>query len=285
MVVLALAGGNDDIISFTPESEFILEEGLRGLGIPATQVRIEQSASDGGSWRFTKRGVREVDLPIVIVGADRAAVEENLRRLANLLRDTQGGTRLRATYPTGEVWELGDGHYTGGGETQWGADGSQVFARWFLTLQFANPFWIRERPESFSLGAGGGNRSLIPNLAEMAIVGSQAIGDITIENSGDVDAFAVWIFRGPADSVSVVSQSGLGFSYAVPIAGGDTITIHTQRGTVTAADGSNQYANLSPSPKLFLLPSGSSQVSVEAVGADENTLVSMYYQPRKEVVH
>jgi hypothetical protein len=285
MVSLALVGGNDDVIEFTFGSDFILESGLRGLGIPSTEVRISESAADGGAWRFSKRGVREVDMPIVIVGADRGAVEDNLRRLANLLRDTVAATTLRATYATGEVWELGDGHYTGGGETQWGDDGSQVFARWYLSLQFANPFWIREESESFSLGAGVGSGDFVTNLSEMSIVGSQAIGDITVENSGDVDAYPVWIFRGPAESVHVEAQSGASFTYAVPILLGESITVDTRAGTVVDSSGGNQYSNLGPSPRMFLLPAGNSQISVEATGADENTLVSMYYRPRKEIVH
>lgn len=282
-VILSLVGSNGDEIVFNNDSDFILTDGLTGIGIPDTQVRFADSASDGGVWRFTKRGIREIDLPLVIFGASRSALEANLRRLSNALQDRRGATVLRASYANGEVWELQEGHYVAGANTS--LEGSGNWTRWALTMQFANPFWIRQRSESFSLGTGGANRSLIPTLAEMEITGSQVIGDITIENVGDVDAYPVWKFRGPVDSVTVTSQDGLQFKYDAIIPLGSEITIDTNRGTVVDESGVNKYANLAASPKLFTLPAGTSEVSIEAVGSDQDTLVSLYYQPRKEVVH
>lgn len=284
-VTLSLVGSNGDEIVFTEAGDFVLTVGLSGMGIPSTSVRIDESASDGGVWRFSKRGIREMDLPVVIFGEDRAGVETNLRRLSNLLHDRTGGTILRASYSTGEVWELTQGHYVAGAETTKGEDANVAWSRWVLTMQFANPFWIRQQAESFAVGVPGTGRSLIPNLAELRVTGSQAIGEIDIENLGDVDAYPVWTFQGPTDSVSVTSQDGLSFEYAATIATGSTIIVNTAAGTVVDEDGVNQYSNLSVSPKLFTLPAGNSAVTVEAVGADGDTLISLYYQPRKEVVH
>lgn len=284
-VTLSLVGSNGDEVFFTDDGDFVLTAGLSGMGIPSTIVRIDDSASNGGVWRFSKRGIREMDLPVVVFGTDRIAVESNLRRLSNLLHDKSGGTVLRATYSTGEVWELTQGHYVAGAETVKGEDANVAWSRWVMTMQFANPFWIRQQAESFSVGVPGTGRSLIPDLAELRVTGSQAIGEIDIENLGDVEAYPVWTFQGPADSVSVTSQSGLSFEYAATIALGSTITVNTSAGTVVDEDGVNQYGNLATAPKLFTLPAGNTAVTVEAVGADSNTLISLYYQPRKEVVH
>lgn len=284
-VTLSLVGANGDEIVFTDAGDYVLTTGLSGMGIPSTSVRIDDSASDGGVWRFSKRGIREMDLPVVVFGTNRVSVESNLRRLSNLLQDKSGGTVLRASYSTGEVWELTQGHYVAGAETTKGEDANVAWSRWVLSMQFANPFWIRQQAESFSVGVPGTGRSLIPDLAELRVTGSQAIGEIDIENLGDVEAYPVWIFQGPADSVSVTSQTGLSFEYAAPIATGSTITVDTAAGTVVDEDGVNQYANLGVAPKLFTLPAGNTAVTVEAVGADANTLISLYYQPRKEVVH
>lgn len=284
-VILSLVGSNGDEIVFDNNGDYLLTEGLSGIGIPETQVRFADSASDGGVWRFTKRGIREIDMPVMVLGNSQTALENNLRRLSNLLQDRRGATVLRASYSNGEVWELQDGHYTTGAQTTVESNGSPYWTRWVLTMQFANPFWIRQRSESFSLGTGGAQRSLIPNLAEMEITGSQVIGDITIENVGDCDSYPVWKIRGPVDSVTITSQDGLSFSYDAIIPVGEEITIDTAMGTVVNQDGVNKYANLGASPKLFTLPAGTSEVSIEAVGSDQDTLVSLYYQPRKEVVH
>lgn len=282
-VVLSLVGSNGDEIVFDNDGDFLLTEGLSGIGIPDTQVTFADSASDGGVWRFTKRGIREIDMPLMILGASKSALESNLRRLSNLMQDRRGATKLRASYSNGEIWELQDGHYVAGGQTTLDSNGN--WTRWVVTLRFANPFWIRQRSESFSLGTGGAQRSLIPTLAEMEVTGSQVIGDITVENVGDCDAYPVWKVRGPVDSVTVTSQDGLSFSYDAIIPLGSEVTIDTANGTVVDQNGVNRYSNLGSSPKMFTLPAGTSEVSIEAVGSDQDTLVSLYYQPRKEVVH
>lgn len=284
-VTLSLVGANGDEIVFDDNGDFVLTVGLSGMGIPSTVVRIDDSASDGGVWRFSKRGIREMDLPIVVFGEDRIAVESNLRRLANLLHDLSSSTTLRASYSTGEVWELSEGHYVAGAETTKGEDAGQAWSRWVVTMQFANPFWIRQQTESFSVGVPDTGRSLIPYFAEMRVTGSQAIGEIDIENVGDVDAYPVWTLKGPADFVEISSQSGLSFTYDAVIPAETTITVNTAAGTVVDQTGANMYSNLGPSPKLFTLPAGNSTVNVEATGAETSTIISLYYQPRKEVVH
>lgn len=67
-VTLSLVGANGDEIVFTDAGDFVLTTGLSGMGIPSTSVRIDDSASDGGVWRFSKRGIREMDLPVVVLG-------------------------------------------------------------------------------------------------------------------------------------------------------------------------------------------------------------------------
>lgn len=284
-VTLSLVGADGDEIVFTENGDYVMTSGLSGIGIPNTVVRIDDSSSDGGTWRFTKRGVRELDIPVVIFGATRDDVETNLRRLANLLHDRNGGTTLRASYDTGEIWELPNGHYVAGAESVRGDDSGLYWCRWVLSMQFATPFWIRQKADQLALGAGTTGRSLIPDLAELRVSSSQAIGNLSIENTGDVEAFPVWQFQGPMDSVVVQSADGSSFSYDVPILLGQTITIDTSSGTVVDATGANKYANLGASPKLFPFPAGISQNGIAALGTDANSKITVYWQPRKEVIH
>lgn len=284
-VTLSLVGADGDEIVFTADGEYVMTAGLTGLGIPQSIVRIDDSASDGGTWRFSKRGIREMDIPVVVFGATRDDVETNLRRLSNLLHDRNGGTILRASYDTGEIWELPDGHYVAGAESVRGDDGGLSWCRWVLTMQFATPFWIRQQAQSLSLGAGSTGRSIIPDLAEMRISSSQAIGSLSVENVGDVESYPIWSFRGPMDSVTVTAADGSSFAYSSAIALGTTITVDTAAGTVKNQSGTNMYGNLAASPKLFPFPAGTSGVTVNAVNVTSATLITAYYQPRKEVIH
>ena len=281
-----LKGADGDHIDFMPDSDFSLTDGLMGIGIPPTQVRIDDSASDGGVWRFTKRLVRDIDLPFVITGLDEVDVEGKLRRLSNLLHDTKGPTTLIANYPTGETWEI-QGHYVGGAETQFGDDTKTTYCKWVVQLRCPIPYWTRSTAEQYNVGTGNTDRNFLPNLAELQVSSSQALGLLAVENSGDVPAYPTWQFKGPSSTVTITDvTTGKSFVYDALIETGETVIVDTLKGTVVdKATGANLYANLGASPKLFTVAAGTSTIDIVATDADANTLISLAYQPRKEVVH
>jgi phage-related protein len=283
-VAIAIQGGNGDKISLEPTSDFVLTSGVSGFGIPPTEVRIDQSAADGGVWRRTRRGIRVLDLPIVIFGTDRTDVEDKLRRLARLLQDVNGPTSVIAEYDSGESWALA-GHYVGGAETQFGSDANNYFCRWVITLNCPEPYWIRSESESYTVNAGVTGRSIIPDLAELRLTSGQALGVLSVENAGDVPAYPTWVIKGPADSVVITNADGIGFTYTEAIALGVTITIDAFAGTVKNQLGANLYSALSTSPKMFSIPTGTSTVSINAINATSATSIQLFFQPRKEVVH
>lgn len=285
-LTLSLVGGNGDVIPFSTGSGYVLTSGLRGLGIPSTDVRITPSAGDGGVWRSTRRGIREFDLPITVLGTDRGDVEIKLRRLASALSDRVGKPYLRATYSDGEGPYDIEVHYTGGAETTFGEDAGEVFCKWAITVQAPEPYWTSIDSETFTLGASGEIRGLLPELQKLKVSSSQVIGSVTVENAGDVEAYATWTFRGPMDSVTVTAPNGKSFVYEAEIVEGDTITIDTKMGTVVDQDGVNCYGNLGATPKLFPIPPGRSQLSIEATGTTpETSLITCSYKPRREVLH
>lgn len=288
---LLLVGGNGDTISFDVSEGYTLTSGLRGLGIAPTAVKIQNSAGDGGVWRSTRRTVRDFDFPVVVTGSDRADVETKLRRLASALSDRNSAPHLRAVYSNGEgPFEI-EVHYTGGAETVFGEDASLTFARWAMTLQAPDPYWTSIDSESMFLGSDPDPRGLLPKLAALQVKSSQVIGEFTVENSGDVDAFPVWTFRGPMDSVTVTSADGRSFAYEAEIPEGETVTIDTKTGSVVNQAGVNKYGNLGASPKLFPIPAGRSVVDVQAVGTSPGiagvgaSLITCSYKPRREVIH
>lgn len=283
-IAMSLIGANGDEISLDPLSDYVLTTGALGFGIPATSVRIDESAADGGVWRNSKRGVRQIDLPVTIFGNNRNDVEGKMRRLSRLIQDKSGATTLRANYASGEEWDIRV-HYVGGAESQYGATGNETWVQWVLSFQAPDPYWTRFVSESYYLGTGVTGRSLIPDLAEMRVSSSQAIGVIEIENSGDVESYPRWQLRGPIDNITVTSNTGQSWSYVEPILLNETIFVDTYAGTVVNQLGENMYANLGVAPKLFRIPAGTSTLNVTATGATSDTLISMFYQPRKEVVH
>ena len=286
MVTLSylIQGANGDVIPFDGSTGFYLTSGFRGVGIPPTDVRISNSAGDGGTWRSTRRGVRDLDLPLTVIGTDRADVETKLRRLAAALSDRYGTPMLLARYSDGTSYQL-EVHYTGGAETQFGSDAGDQFARWVVTLQAPDPFWTSQQAVSFSLGYDATTRGLLPNLSQLQVKTDSVIGAFTIENPGDVEAYPVWSIQGKSTLLSL-SLNGIGFTYTENMATGTgKRTINTRTASVVDSAGTNLYDNLGTAPKLFAMPPGSSSISLSITGADATTGFAGYFQPRREVLH
>lgn len=280
----SIVGANGDTVNLDGSDGYYLTTGFRGAGIPPTDVRITNSAGDGGTWRSTRRGVRDLDLPVTVIGVDRADVEAKLRRFASALSDRYGTPFLVAKYSDGSSYQI-EVHYTGGAETQFGGEAGDTFARWVVTLQAPDPFWTSQQAVSFSLGYDATTRGLLPNLSQLQVKTDSVIGAFTIENPGDVDAYPVWSIEGKSTLTSL-SLNGVGFTYTENMATATgKRTINTRTASVVDASSTNLYAYLGTAPKLFAMPPGLSTISLSIAGADSTTRLSGYFQPRREVLH
>jgi phage-related protein len=283
-IQISLTGANGDTIELNNE-DYVLQTGVRGFGIPNAVLRIDKSAGNGGVYRFSKRDIRELDLPIVVL-SNGGNLEEKLRRLANVLKSA---VTITASYDDGDAYEL-VAYYNGGAETQFGSNASNDFAVWALTMQAPQPFWTSKSPKQFSVSASSGTKGLlaapsgVSSLSRLLVKTDQALGLVNVENIGDVEAPIVWQIKGPSTNVAI-TLNGVGFEYTETITSSDTITIDSEKGTVVNQSGVNKYSYLSTAPKLFSVPSGNSVISITATGADSNTKISGFFKPRREVIH
>lgn len=278
----ALIGANGDSIEFDYQN-YVLNPDFMGFGIPPAQVRIENSAGDGGVFRHAKRGIRVVDLPITVLGTDRGDVQTKLRRLAKLTQNNYGPLILEARYSNGEKLRL-TAYYTGGAESQWGDKAGNVWCNWTLSLQVPQPFWQSTRIEQFTITRGVSGRGLLPELSKLKLSSSQALGTISINNQGDVPAYPTYRIIGPITEF-FVSDGVQSFGFVEDVAIGETIFVNTETGAVYDEAGVNKYNILAPAPKLFKLPVGPSTLTIQGTEADEDTRIDVYYALRYEVVH
>lgn len=282
----SIVGKNNDEISLAGP-DYVLETGATGFGIPQPEVRIDPSAGNGGKFKFLKRGVRVLDLPIAILSNDQENLEPKLRRLA---RAMASDFILKATYATGEVWSL-TLYLDGGAETTFGTDANKYFAKWVISARAPQPFWVSSQAITFSVQATEVERGLLGltdgqrSLSQLQVSSGQALGTILITNTGDVETPVSWRIDGPASSVEVQLNNGTGFVYEDELLTGESILINTDLGTVLTDTGANAYSGLGPAPKLFDLPAGNSIVNITATGADEDTKISGSFNPRREVLH
>lgn len=278
----SLAGSNGDTIVFDNDN-YILNPDFTGFGIPPAQVRIEPSAGDGGVFRHSKKAIRDVDLVITTIGTDRADVQSKLRRLSKLVQDTNGPTKIEANYSNDETLYL-EGHYVGGAESQWGSDAGLVWNKWVLSFQCPMPYWEKDAEVSFIIGEEPTGRGLLPQLTKLKVSSGQVLGEITVNNVGDVPSYPKWTILGPITNLSI-SNGSQGFTLPDTIDAGVLITVDALTGQVYNEAGDNLYSLLGPAPKLFQLVPGQSTITVTGDDTSAATRVGFYYKPRFEVVH
>lgn len=278
----SLVGSNGDTIEFD-YSNYVLNPDFLGFGIPPAEVRIEASAGDGGVYRHSKKGVRDIDMSVTILGTDRADVQSKLRRLSRLLQDSSGPTQVVANYSDGSSLIL-EAHYVGGAESQWGSEAGLIWNRWSLSFQCPSPYWESGTTEEFTVTTGNTGRGLLPELTKLKVTSSQVFGVITVDNQGDVPAYPTWYLRGPLSNITITNGTQ-SFSLDDDILAGETITINTETGEVTDDLGNNRYSMLAPAPKLFRIPPGVSSVSINAVAGTSAAEARLEYSPLYEVVH
>jgi hypothetical protein len=278
----ALVGANGDTILLDGQ-DYILNPDFTGFYVPPAEVRIENSAGDGGVFRHAKRGVRVMDLPITVLGTDRSDVQTKLRRLAKVTQNSFGPLLIEARYSDGETLSL-QTYYTGGSEGQWGASSGMVWARIALSLQAPQPYWQSTNVEQFTVTRGSTGRGLLPQLSKLRISSSQALGTVLINNTGDVPMFPTYRVIGPITDL-VVSSNGFSFGFNEPLLAGEIIYVNTETGEVYDQSNANRYDILNPAPKLFKIPVGESSLVISGIDVTDETRVDVYYSKRYEVVH
>jgi hypothetical protein len=276
-----LVGANGDTINLQGP-DYILETGFNGVGLLTSTVRLQASAADGAVWRGSRREARVLDLPVSVLGSNRQDVEDKLRRLQRALSDRVAPPYLEGRLSNGDRYRL-KVHYQTGAETTYGPDGNFYRARWVLSMVAPKPYWESTTPVQFSARQVNDPKGLLPELSKLQLTPSDVVGEVTLNNTGDVDAFPTFVVTGPATEVTI-SLEGEGFTYLDEIDEGDTLTVSNSDGTVVDGDGVNVYSGLGPAPKFFSVPPGVSSLTLQAVGAGVDTLIQGFFLPRREVI-
>lgn len=277
-----LTGANGDEITFD-NSTYVLNPTLTGFGIPPTSVRIDESSREGGTYRYTRRLVRNIDMPVTVLGTSATDVETKLRRLGKLTQDTLGPTTLTALRDDGNLtMEL---HYVGGAELEYGGEtGGLTWASLILSFQAPNPYWQSADTESFQVTVGNTGRGLLPQLTKLQVSSSQAIGLINVTNTSDVPVFPTFTITGPVAGLAV-TLNGEGWAFTQTVATGEQYTINHGDATVTDTAGANRYDIFDTAPKFFSFPPGTSSVLVVGTSATPDTVIECQYNLAFEVVH
>lgn len=267
----------------TDSGSFWLLSSPVGFGLPVPETRTKTSATDGVRYASKRVKERTITLRIEVWGLSRSDTEAKLRQLASALRTIDGMPlpRLQALYNTGLQLEL-PFLYQAGGEKTYDENGPNV-VEWPVVVECPDPYWKALAPQAIaSMSPAGTTTDLLADLASLPLASSSVLGSVTIQNVGDVAAFPVWTWSGPATSVTITTVLG-SFTFNT-VGSGETRVIDTASKTIVDASGANKYTTLGTAPKFGALPAGNSIVQITATGTDTTSKLVGVYKPRYELV-
>ncbi|MEU5403710.1 phage tail family protein [Streptomyces sp. NPDC005963] len=259
---------------------FQATSGATGFGLPAVAVQWLEGAGDGALYRRTRILARDIDLPLEIFARDRRHLQTLLSRLALALA---GECSLILQDDTGAQWST-TVRRVGGGEAAYGVDttGEREW-RSVITLRAGDPYWTSSQSQSRTIGSAG-TAGFLSNLVRLKVTSSQAIGQITLTNDGDADAYPVWEVHGPGADFEAVSPAGERLKWVGNLAAGETLTLDTRRGTVVDQSGANRYSQLAPAPRFWTVRPGTSVAVASLNGVDTSSKIVCSWRPRKWMV-
>lgn len=282
--------GDSIVLNNILPKDFFKAAGATGLGVAPTKLNLREGALAGSKFRGSKRTTRYIDLPLIIFGDNAQAIEDKMRRLVRLWNDTYTSPMLIAKYEDGTEWST-EIHFAGGADPVYGTEDTdgKTFAKWLVSLAAPDPYFTSNTPVSMeTVRAANAGRGLIRTggggLSRLRLSSSQSIGTVEIDNPGDVDAFPIWVVKGPGDSFQATRAiDGASFLFDASLLT-DTITFNTKTKKVTDQTGANRYGNLPGAPVLFSIPAGTSSVSVLIPNATSDTKIDMSFYPRRELL-
>lgn len=255
--------------------------GATGFGMPEfTYYETASPSFDGSTVRGVRAESREINLPLVLWGANRAQCLENFHGVVGAMNPRNGPGTLTLTTPDGNARSI-FAYYNGGlvgkdDDAEWGMTHMSAV----IVLKCPSPYFLGT-PTSQTLRTAYGD-TFFP-LLPVGLVSSQILGNSTLVNDGDAEAFPVYTIVGPVTNPQIInSTTGTQITLNTSLTLGQEVTIDTREGakTVLRSDGANLYPYLATGSALGALDPGANDMTFNMQGATTDTSVTVTFQKR-----
>ena len=217
---------------------------------PSHHSPVAGGAGDGALYRGRRVRARDIDIPSTSWPRDREGLKDLVARLSKVLAYP---CTLYIEEPSGALWYT-EVIRSGGGGFVYGTDTiGQRDMQVVITLTAGDPFFTSAELETLSHPAGFRATPFLDDLSTLPLSPDQAIGTITVENTGDAPAWPTWTVIGPGTTPDRLAHGRAPSAGRGSLAVGETLTVDTKAGTVT--DGLATTATQTWPPALVSGPS------------------------------
>jgi hypothetical protein len=244
-------------------------------------VQWLEGAGDGATFRRRRVLTRDIDIPLEILARNRGHLQQLLSRLALALA---GGCTLTLQDDDGTRWTTAV-ERVGGGDYIYGEDtvGDREFQT-VISFRAGDPYWTSSESQIRTIGGETEVAPFLSELVTLKVSSSQAIGTITLINSGDADAYPVWEVYGPGDNFEAISPRGEKLNWTGALKAGEKLTLDTRKGTVVDQSGANRYEELATAPRFWTVKPGISTAVACLNNITQESKIVCSWRPRKWMV-
>lgn len=247
-------------VDWQASGRFMPEVSLISTGVPG---------QPGERLREVRHAVKEFTIRLTLVTDDEPSLRVAQRNLVTAMNPARGPGILRVTSTIGDVREIECYYASGlGMEEAEGTSGPNM-QQADVTFRAFEPYWRDPLETSIPFGIGV-TPTFFP-IFPIRLTSSQIAVDVTVDNTGDVEAWPVWQIIGPGSAITLrnVTTGKLLTLATVPLNAGESITVDTRPGykTVTKQDGTSVFYDLTTSSSLWPLIIGNNAVRLEMGGA------------------
>jgi hypothetical protein len=232
-------------------------------------------------------GARAITIGLYAWDDDQAALLGRLDALAVALSHDRAGAfapgTLIFTRPDGTARQIPVACTSGPDLPDDDGLGFQASATYGLTFQPLSPFFADAGPTVLTFTAAPDSAG-VPPMPPVILTPSVVLGDTTVINSGDADAWPVWTIRGPGRPSVSNQTTGYAWSLATALGSGETRIIDTRPGLASVVDGTGAdwWSDLVEStPRdLWQLVPGVNVLALTLAGSGAGSQIELSYQRR-----
>lgn len=276
-------------------------KGPAGWGATPIELVTDPLARGGEQVRFIRSKPRRIQWPLYVFGDDHMQYVERNRRITRAFTMTtqrRAPGYLRIQRPDGRYRQIAC-YYEQGFEGE--AEHGHLWSKYVLQLYCPDGYWsgdrniVAERTFVGETDPGDPGAPATFYTPFMRLTSSQIvppsggeIGNTSISNPGDVDAWPSWLITGPSTYIEAENLTlGLRFAIQHTLTAGQTISITTNRPSVRGPGDENladdvDWFNVAGGAYLWPLTDGNNDIRFQVDGAGDGTKIAMTFTPRHE---
>lgn len=256
---------------------FVTEVGAEQRMMPPVSIHtIRVPQAQGGRFRNARHDERLVALPVVLPGPTDG--RDELRRWARALDPLKGEGTLTVVQGDHAGRQIVCAYEAGLDSF---AERYQGLGQTTLAFRAAEPYWRDSIESSLAAGVDTVASTWFPFLP-LNLGASDVFAEVTITNTGDVDAWPVVTVTGPGVDMAVTNQTtAQTWRFTGSVADGSTLVVDTRPGhKQVRLDGENAFGRLSDDSVLWPLVPGPNRVSIGLASGSEASLVAFVWRNR-----